>query len=115
MNGPDQRRHPRVPVTRPVRIRISSGAVVQARMVNISEDGVAVLYDSPAEVGARLGLTFTLVVRGREIEFHERCVAVYNHLGSNGYIIGFHFEKLGGEALEALREFIAHKRSLQDR
>lgn len=115
MNGQEQRRHPRVPVTRPVRIRTSGGVVVQARMVNISEGGVAVLYDSPAEIGARLELAFTLVVRGREIAFNERCVAVYNYLGSNGYIIGFNFEKLGDQALEALREFIAHKRSLQDR
>ena len=39
MNGPEHRRYPRVPVTRPVRIRTSSGAVVRARLVNISQDG----------------------------------------------------------------------------
>lgn len=115
MNGPDQRRHPRVPVTRPVRIRTSGGAVVQARMVNISQDGLAVLYDSPAEVGARLELAFSLLVRGKEVEFHERCAAVYNYLSGNGYIIGFQFVQPSAEALENLREFVAFKRSLKDR
>lgn len=115
MNGPEQRRHPRVPVTRPVRIRTSGGAVVQARMVNISEDGVAVLYDSPAEVGALLELNFSLVVRGREVEFRERGVARYNYLSGDGYVIGFQFAGLGAEAADNLREFVAYKRSLKDR
>lgn len=114
MNNEDLRRYPRVSVTRPVRIRISSGAVVQARMVNISQGGAAVMYEVPAEIGATLELSFTLVVRGREIEFHERCVARYNHLSSRGYIIGFQFVALDAEARENLREFVAIKRSLQD-
>jgi len=115
MNGPENRRYPRVPVTRPVRIRTSSGAVVRARMVNISQDGVAVLYESPAEIGAQLEIAFSLLVRGREVAFQERVVAVYNHLSSNGYIIGFQFVNTRDEALGNLREFVAFKRSLQDR
>lgn len=115
MNMDDLRRYPRVTVTRPVRIRTSSGAVVRARMVNVSQGGTAVLYESPAEIGATLELTFTLVVRGREVEFCERCIARYNHLSSSGYIIGFQFAQLATEALENLREFVAYKRSLQDR
>lgn len=115
MNGPDLRRYPRVSLTRPVRIRTSSGAVVHARMVNISQGGVAVLYESPAEIGATLELAFSLPVRGREVDFHERCVALYNYLSSGGYIIGFQFAAPAAEAVENLREFIAYKRSLQDR
>lgn len=115
MNGPESRRYPRVPVTRPVRIRTSGGTVVQARMVNVSEGGVGVLYESPAEIGAVLELSFSLVVRGREVEFRERCAACYNYLSGNGYIIGFQFVALAGDAQENLREFIAYKRSLQDR
>lgn len=115
MNGPDHRRYPRVPVTRPVRIRTSGGAVVQARLVNISEGGVGVLYASPAELGAVLELSFSLVVRGREVGFRERCVARYNYLSGDGYIIGFQFAGLGTKAAESIREFVAYKRSLQDR
>lgn len=115
MSGSDTRRYPRVPVTRPVRIRTSGGSLVQARLVNISEGGVGVLYESPAEIGAVLELNFSLVVRGREVEFQERCVARYNYLSGNGYIIGFQFADLGAEAAENLREFVAYKRSLQDR
>ena len=114
MSNEDLRRYPRVPVVRPVRIRTSSGVVVQARMVNISQGGVAVLYEAPAEIGANLELSFNLVVRGREIEFHERCVACYNYLSSSGYIIGFQFAALDTEVRENLREFVATKRSLQD-
>lgn len=114
MSVNDLRRYPRVSVTRPVRIRISSGAVVQARMLNISQDGAAVLYEVPAEIGATLELSFSLVVRGREVQFRERCIARYNHLGSSGYIIGFQFVALDTEARENLREFVAIKRSLQD-
>lgn len=114
MNGQDQRRYPRVQVTRPVRIRTSDGTVVRARMVNISQDGMAVLYESPAEIGATLEVRFTLTVRGREIEFCERVVARYNHLSSNGYVIGLQFAALSAGALDELREYVAYKRSLQD-
>ena len=114
MSNDDLRRYPRVQVTRPVRIRTTGGTVVQARTVNISQGGVAVLYEAPAEIGANLELSFNLVVRGREVDFHERCVAQYNHLSSRGYIIGFQFVALDTEARETLREFVATKRSLQD-
>jgi c-di-GMP-binding flagellar brake protein YcgR len=114
MNNEDLRRYPRVPVTRPVRIRTSGGVVVQARMVNISQGGVAVQYEAPAEIGAKLELSFSLVVRGREVEFHERCSAQYNYLSSGGYIIGFQFVALDTDARETVREFVATKRSLQD-
>lgn len=114
MSMDDLRRYPRVPVTRPVRIRTSSGAVVQARMVNISQGGAAVLYEVPAELGATLELSFTLLVRGREIEFNERCVARYNYLSGRGYIIGFQFVALDTDVRENLHEFVATKRSLQD-
>ena len=114
MAGADLRRYPRVPITRPVSIRTSSGALVRARLVNISQDGVAVSYESPAEIGATLELAFTLQVRGREIELRERCVARYNHLGGQGYIIGFQFVELEAGARENLREYIAIKRSLKD-
>lgn len=114
MNNVDLRHYPRVSVTRPVRIRTSSGAVVQARMVNISQGGVAVQYEAPAELGATLELSFTLTVRGREVDFHERCIAQYNYLSSGGYIIGFQFAALDAGIRETLREFVAIKRSLQD-
>ncbi|MFA7388316.1 MAG: PilZ domain-containing protein [Thiohalobacteraceae bacterium] len=86
----DQRRYPRVPVTRSVRIEIGSGAVVQARMVNISQEGVALRYEAPAEVGARLELNFSLIVRGRMVEYCVACVARYKHLSSHGDVIGLH-------------------------
>lgn len=115
MNGPDHRRYPRVAVARPVRIRTSGGAVVQGRSVNVSVAGIAVLYESPAEVGATLELAFSLPVRGREIEFHVRATAVYNYLTADGYVIGFQFIALAADAAENLREFVAFKRSLKDR
>ena len=83
-------------------------------MVNISQDGLALLYDAPAEVGARLELNFSLVVRGRVVEFRVACVARYNHLSSHGYVIGLQFVELEQPAGEDLREFIAHKRSMRD-
>lgn len=110
----EQRRHPRVAVTRPVRIRTSSGAVAQARMVNISQDGIALLYDAPAELGAKLELSFSLIVRGRQVDYRVACVARYNHLSSRGYVIGLQFLTMDSEAGESLREFIAHKRSMRD-
>lgn len=110
----DQRQFPRVAVTRPVRIKTSSGAVVQARMVNISQDGMALFYDAPAEVGAQLELSFSLVVRGRVVEYRVACVARYNHLSGRGYVIGLQFADLDRAAGERLREFIAHKRSMWD-
>lgn len=110
----DLRRYPRVPVVRPVRIRTSSGVVVQARTTNISLGGLAVVFESPAEIGATLELSFSLIIRGRQVDFKLPGKACFNHLSSNGYIIGFHWLGLDGEARESLREFIAYKRSMQD-
>ena len=110
----DQRRCPRVPVSRSVRIKTSAGTVARARMVNISQDGVALLYDAPAEIGAKLELSFSLVVRGRQVEYRIACVARYNHLSSRGYVIGLQFVALDPETDANLREFIAHKRSMRD-
>lgn len=113
-NGPENRRHPRVPVARPVRIRTSGGAVVQGRTVNVSVTGVALLYEAPAELGAVLELTFSLPLRGREVEVRERGVAVYNYLTREGYVVGFRFAAPSAEVAATLREFVAFKRSLKD-
>lgn len=110
----DLRSYPRVSLNLPVRIRTSSGVIVQARMANISQGGAAVVYESPAEIGATLELSFSLVVRGRQVDFRLRSTARYNHLSSRGYIIGFQFVGIEPEASESLREFVAYKRSMKD-
>ncbi len=114
MAGIDHRRFPRVTINRPVRIRTSSGTVVQARLVNISQEGVGVFFSAPAEIGVTLELAFTLPIRNREIEIRERCIACYNYLSNQGYIIGFRFVELEAGLRESLREFVATKRSLHD-
>lgn len=110
----DLRSYPRVAVVRPVWIRTSSGAVVQARSTNISQGGLAVSFESPAEIGATLELSFSLIVRGQQVDFRVQGTACFNHLSSNGYIIGFKFVKLDTAASENLREFVAYKRSMKD-
>ena len=110
----DLRKFPRVVITRPLRIKTSGGTVVQARMANISQGGVAVIYEAPAEIGATLELLFGLPVRGRQIDFKVRAVARYNHLSSRGYIIGFEFVGLDRHESESIREFVAIKRSMKD-
>lgn len=114
MAGIDHRRSPRVAINRPVRIRTSSGAVVQARLVNISQEGVGVFFSVPAEIGATLELSFTLLIRNREVALCERCIARYNYLSNQGYVIGFQFVELEAGLRESLREFVATKRSLHD-
>jgi c-di-GMP-binding flagellar brake protein YcgR len=114
VNINDHRSFPRVAVTRPVWIRTSSGAVVQARSTNISQGGLAVAFESPAEIGAVLELSFSLVVRGRQVDFRLQGTACFNHLSGNGYIIGFKFTKIDADASENLREFVAYKRSMKD-
>lgn len=110
----DLRRYPRVAVVRPVWIRTSSGAVVQARSTNLSQGGIAVAFEAPAEIGATLELSFSLTVRGRQVDFRVKGIARFNHLSSNGYIIGFQFVKLDPDLCESLREFVALKRSMKD-
>lgn len=114
MAGPEHRRFPRVTINRPVRIHTSSGSVVQARAVNISEEGIAVFFYAPAEIGATLELSFSLAIRSRTIEVRERCVARFNYLSNEGYIIGFQFVELEAGLRENLRDLVATKRSLQD-
>lgn len=114
MGMSDLRRFPRVVINRPLRIKTSSGAVVQARMANISLGGVAVTFEAPAEIGATLELIFSLIVRGRQIDFQTKCIARYNHLSNRGYLIGFEFADLSPEERDGIKEFVAHKRSMQD-
>ena len=114
MSGNDLRKYPRVVINRPIRIRTSSGAVVQTRMANISLGGIAVHYEAPAELGATLELIFSLMVRGRQIDFQVKCIARYNHLSSRGYLIGFEFTGLTPDERDSIKEFVAYKRSMQD-
>lgn len=110
----DLRSYPRVRINRPVQVRLSSGSRVQARMVNICQGGMAILYEAPAEIGATLRLSFSLPIRGRAIDFNVESVARYNYLSSQGYIIGFEFKDLDAGQGEHIREFVAIKRSMKD-
>lgn len=110
----DYRKFPRVAITRPIRIKTSGGTVVQARMANISQGGVAITYEAPAEIGATLELLFGLPIRGRQVDFKIRAIARYNHLSSRGYIIGLEFVGLDSHESESIREFVAIKRSMKD-
>lgn len=110
----DLRNYPRVVINRPIRIKTSSGAVVQARMANISQGGIAVFYEAPAEIGATLELSFSLMVRGRQIDFKLKAIARYNYLSGNGYVIGFEFTDMDTESRNQVKEFVAHKRSMKD-
>lgn len=107
----EQRRHNRIVLDRAISIKLSSGQLIHARLVNLSTSGVGVLYPAPAEIGSTLGLHFQLPGEGGSlVTIHCTGTVCHTYVHGQDFFSGFKFAQIREEDLNVIKEFIHRKR-----
>ena len=99
----------RLPVDRPVFIRLSSGRSVTARIVSMSSLGIGIVFSAPGEVGAQLDLRFLLPVQLRLHEVSAKARIVHSHLTNDKFFSMFEFIDIDNDDLFLVEKFIEEK------
>ena len=87
----EQRRHQRIRVSRPVEIVLSGGSRVQAKMIDLSISGLALVYGAPAKIGAKLTVCFRLPMKTSNEMIKVKAVVRHDHFSGNNHVIGMEF------------------------
>lgn len=107
-----QRSHDRVFLDRAIAIQLSSGKIIQARLVNLSASGLGILYPAPAELGSTLGLHFLLPDNNNEsVTIHCKGVVRHTHVHHEFFLSGFEFSEIREQDRALINQFINRKRS----
>jgi hypothetical protein len=99
----------RLPVDRPVFIRLSDGRSVTARIISISTAGIGIVFRAPGEIGATLDLRFLLAVNLRLHEISAKARIVHSHLKNNDFYSMFEFIDIDNDDLFLVEKFIEEK------
>jgi len=106
-SGRERRIYKRASVNRGVKISLSDGSAVHAKIVNISVAGIGIIYDMPAEMNAKLGLEFTLLRDDTETVYVKlQSIVRHTHLANNRYYIGLQFLNVPAETEELINNFV---------
>ncbi len=105
----EKRRHKRVSLDRSVTITLSSGTSVTAKLVNISEKGISILYGAPADVGAILNFQFTIPVKSEVQKINLNGVVKHSHFKGTSYYIGVEYQELSDENFKLINSFINYR------
>ena len=108
----EKRKFVRVTTNRVVQVRLSNGRSVQARLVNISRNGLGFVYRVPAEVGAVFKLRFTLPVVGRIRQFAMQAHVVHTHITGDDYYTGMEILDASPEQLKLIDMFVNEKTNI---
>ena len=87
----DRRMNQKANANNPVRIYTVSGKVYNAKLANISAVGLTIIFDVPADAGAKLLVKFNLFVNDTQKEFKIGCVVEHSYLRGNQYYIAVSF------------------------
>lgn len=122
----DQRRYPRIPISIPVRITYKRGQVIEARVHDISPDGIQFRVDEITAVKLipesgyiepasrpKISLSFSLCAIEKETQIQanaEICYALFlgddTEDGNQDVAFGVEFKKLKGKSKKALLDFL---------
>ncbi len=105
----ERRGHKRVLVDRAIKITLSNGSSVTAKMINISEKGISILYGASADIGAVLNFTFTLPVKSDLHEIKTKGVVIHSHFKGTNCCIGIEFQELSDENADLINSFIQYR------
>ena len=105
----------RIIVDKPVLVNFHNGSDITAQMQNVSEGGIAILYDSPVESGKRVRLRFELPDT-HHISTEIICEAVVRNSYSfiDLFLIGMQIEEIGEYEMYILRDYIKRNKSHQE-
>lgn len=108
--GINRRQYKRAAMNRGVRIYLSDGSNVNAKIINISVAGVGIVYDMPAEMGAKLGLEFSLIGDNKDtVTLRVHAMVRHNHLKDNRYYIGMQFLDLDENSRDLIEMFVKER------
>lgn len=112
MSMSGQRSHDRVFLDRAIAVQLSSGKIIQARLVNLSAGGLGILYPAPAEPGSTLGLHFQLPDNNNEtVTIHCKGIVRHTHVHHEYFLSGFEFKDISEQDRAVIIQFMNRKRA----
>ncbi len=105
----ERRNHKRIVVDRTIKITLSNGSFVIAKLVDISEKGISILYGASANIGAVLALQFTIPVKSDMHEIVTKGVVKYFHFKGVNCCIGIEFQELSDANAGLINSFINYR------
>lgn len=106
-SGRERRIYKRATINLGVKIHLSDGSYVHAKIVNISVAGVGLIYDMPAEMNAKLGLEFNILSEDRDVTAIKlQSIVRHTHLANNRYYIGLQFLNVPEETESLINTFV---------
>jgi len=106
----NEQRHPfQCNTDRQILIELSDGSHVHARMINISGNGVGIIYAETADIGARLHLVLPLSYDETHVDLKLTGVVRDVHLRQGRYFIGIEFCDLTESQQLPLAKFLKFK------
>ena len=105
---PDARAAARRILRCPARITLPAAATIMARTFDISMEGMSVVVDRPLPLHERYQVAFEALAAGRPLKINVSGRAVHCSLsGTEGFRVGFHFEKNDEATMKAIRQLLA--------
>lgn len=115
-----RREYPRIPMAVPVDVQVPDGALIRAKMCNVSRAGMQLACD-PVTVGqllpggqmpmpsqpVTLDVRFELPVGGEPVPINVRCAAVFSRrVAQNEFRLGLQFTSFEAEGADHLESYI---------
>lgn len=105
----DKRNLTRISMDRPMLIKLSSGDIVKARLVNLSCGGLAFEYPASADIGTRLTVLFQLSADDDPINIQALGVVKHTYVKKASFVIGLEFSEIANDKVDLIEEFIEMK------
>ena len=92
----------------PARVTLPGAATLKARTFDVSMAGISVIIDSPLPLNERYQIAFDAMVGGKVMKLNITARAIHCSLsGTEGFRVGFHFEKNDEATLKAVRQLLS--------
>ncbi len=105
----ENRDHTRVNLKRKIFIILSSGEMVEAIMVNISNGGIGIVYANSSIIGTKLKVMFSIPNGDSPIPISVAVTVVHIHISQDQFHIGLNFEELRIIDKEVISKYIEQK------
>ncbi len=104
----DARAAPRKIIRCPARITLPGTVTIKARTFDISMAGMSLIVDSPLPLNERYQVAFETLAGSKVLKLNITARAIHCSLsGTEGFRVGFHFEKNDEATLKAIRQLLS--------
>jgi hypothetical protein len=92
----------------PARVTLPGTVTIKARTFDVSMAGMSVIIDNPLPLNERYQIEFETLAGGKVLKFNITARAIHCSLsGTDGFRVGFHFEKNDEATLKAIRQLLS--------